>query len=182
MPAKLRSSVFALDRCIAGVLGAMLAPLVGILAERCFGYDTAQHRHHGGPPTTPAGVAASHQRATVVAAQNLNNAHALERGLLLVLVIPMGVKFLVRPAPGCHAHGVRPSACVLSLAAMGMARVPAKGTDSMRRARCLPICTAPPFAVKQLAASSGVECRRQAQISSCHEKGMGQCAMRQRMT
>jgi len=109
VPAKLRSSVFALDRCIAGVLGAMLAPLVGILAERCFGYDTAQHRHHGGPPTTPAGVAAAHQRATLIAAQNLNNAHALERGLLLVLVIPMGVKFLVRPAPGCHACAWRAS-------------------------------------------------------------------------
>ncbi|KAK9843749.1 hypothetical protein WJX81_004878 [Elliptochloris bilobata] len=94
VPAALRSSVFALDRCIAGVLGAALAPLVGILAERCFGYDNTRHRHLP-PPTTTAGFAAQRALSAVIAAQNVNNAHALERGLLLVLVIPMGVKFLI---------------------------------------------------------------------------------------
>ena len=96
MPAALRSSVFALDRCIAGVLGAALAPLVGILAERCFGYDNTRHGRLP-PPTSAAGISAAHTHAEVIAAQNVNNARALERGLLLVLVIPMGVKFLVRP-------------------------------------------------------------------------------------
>ena len=97
MPTTLRSSVFALDRCIAGVLGAALAPLVGILAERCFGYDNTHHSRLPSP-TSAAGVSAAHMRAEVIAAQNVNNARALERGLLLVLVIPMGIKFVVRPA------------------------------------------------------------------------------------
>ncbi len=99
VPSALRSSVFALDRCIAGVLGAALAPLVGILADRCFGYDNTRHGHHGATPTTAAGAAAAHTHSSIIAAQNVNNARALERGLLLVLVIPMGIKFLVRPYP-----------------------------------------------------------------------------------
>lgn len=104
VPTTLRSSVFALDRCIAGVLGAALAPLVGILAERCFGYDNTHHSRLPSP-TSAAGVSAAHMRAEVIAAQNVNNARALERGLLLVLVIPMGVKFVVRPArPLALAH------------------------------------------------------------------------------
>ncbi len=65
-----------------------MAPLVGILAERCFGFDTKQHHHHG--------AAVSHAQSAQVVAQNLNNARALERGLLLVLVIPVCIKFVVR--------------------------------------------------------------------------------------
>ena len=88
VPPTLRSSVFALDRCIAGVVGAAMAPLVGILAERCFGFDTKQYHHHG--------AAVSHAQSAQVVAQNLNNARALERGLLLVLVVPVCIKFVVR--------------------------------------------------------------------------------------
>lgn len=66
-----------------------MAPLVGILAERCFGFDTKQHHHRG--------AAVSHAQSAQVVAQNLNNARALERGLLLVLVVPVCIKFVVRP-------------------------------------------------------------------------------------
>ena len=43
VPSKVRTSVYAFDKCVAGLLGALASPLVGILAKRCFGYSTPAH-------------------------------------------------------------------------------------------------------------------------------------------
>ena len=39
MPEKARTTVYALDSCFGAVLGSFGSPLVGILAERVFGYQ-----------------------------------------------------------------------------------------------------------------------------------------------
>ncbi len=63
VPEELRSSVYAFDRCFEGALSALSAPLVGLIAERWFGYTS-----DWGDPTP---------------AHQLSNAHALGNGLLV---------------------------------------------------------------------------------------------------
>ena len=64
VPASLRSSVYAFDRCFEGAVSALSAPLVGVVAERCFGYVTAFHE-----APSPS--------------RQLSNARALGSGLLV---------------------------------------------------------------------------------------------------
>lgn len=63
VPESLRSSVYAFDRCFEGAISALSNPLVGIIAERCFGYVTQWQ-----------GISPERQ---------LSNARALGNGLLV---------------------------------------------------------------------------------------------------
>ena len=38
VPERIRTSVYAFDKCIAGAVGALSAPLIGVLAERLFAF------------------------------------------------------------------------------------------------------------------------------------------------
>lgn len=64
VPEGLRSSVYAFDRCFEGAISALSAPLVGLIAERWFGY-TSDWSAHPSP------------------ARQLSNARALGNGLLV---------------------------------------------------------------------------------------------------
>jgi hypothetical protein len=55
--------VYAFDRCFEGAISALSAPLVGIIAERCFGYVTDWQG--------------------IMPGQQLRNAHALGNALLV---------------------------------------------------------------------------------------------------
>ena len=80
MPEHLCSTVYAFDRCFEGALGATAAPLVGLMAERAFGFsgslgqsvDTAQAKTH-----------------------SLSNAHALGKAMLVLLLLPWGFDFFL---------------------------------------------------------------------------------------
>ncbi|CAL8463805.1 g3339 [Coccomyxa elongata] len=94
VPESVRTSVYAFDKCIIGALGAVTTPLAGLLAERAFGF---QHVSHKKPAKGHAAVHA-HPPAAAIAAQhanNLNNARALENGLLCIMLIPMALKFFI---------------------------------------------------------------------------------------
>lgn len=69
VPAKQRNLVYAFDRCFEGAIAACAAPLVGVLAERIFGYSGSG--------------AVTHDRDT-----DLANAVALGNALLTFLVVP----------------------------------------------------------------------------------------------
>ena len=38
VPERIRTSVYAFDKCASGAIGALGAPLIGVLAEKVFGF------------------------------------------------------------------------------------------------------------------------------------------------
>ena len=76
IPRPLRTTAFALDTCIAGVLGFASTPLVGLLAQHA-GYHQSFTAHQ--PP-----------------AEAVRNARALENSLLLLILVSSVAKFVVR--------------------------------------------------------------------------------------
>ena len=102
VPEAVRTSVYAFDKGIVLALGAVSTPLSGLLAERLFGAKSlsVDHAHimQGGagnsahapvPAPSSAGLAAEQH------ARNLTNAQALENGLLIVITIPLVLKFVI---------------------------------------------------------------------------------------
>ena len=87
VPDHLRSTVYAFDRCFEGALGATAAPLVGLLAERAFGFSGT------------LGHSADAAQATALA-----NAHALGKAMLVLLLVPWGFDFLVYFGKPQHSH------------------------------------------------------------------------------
>lgn len=88
-------------RCIIGAFGALSSPLAGVMAEKLFGYSGGQHHAavssaptaaahapgvHGAPVPTAHEMAAT--QAAARAQRNVQNAHSLENGLLVVTVAP----------------------------------------------------------------------------------------------
>lgn len=88
----MRTSVYAFDKCIIGALGAVTTPLAGLLAEKAFGFvHMSSHKKlpAGGhaPAHAHAPAAAVAAAATAQHANNLNNARALENGLLCIMLV-----------------------------------------------------------------------------------------------
>jgi hypothetical protein len=88
VPEELRTSVFAFDKCITGALGAVAAPLVGLLAERAFGGSRIISQDAAAGAATAAGRAEAAQ-------ENVRNARALENALMWVMVAAMALRFFI---------------------------------------------------------------------------------------
>ena len=80
VPEHLRSTVYAFDCCFEGALGAPAAPLVGLVAERTFGFS---------------GTLGQSVDAAQAEAHSLSNAHALGKAMLVLLLLPWGFDFFV---------------------------------------------------------------------------------------
>ncbi|XWS29324.1 hypothetical protein CRYUN_Cryun24cG0019300 [Craigia yunnanensis] len=70
VPAKHRTMIYAFDRAFEGSFSSFAAPLVGILSEKMFGYDSKSIDPINGSP---------------------REAYALSRGLLSMMAIPFGL-------------------------------------------------------------------------------------------
>ncbi|GLU19936.1 hypothetical protein SLE2022_361560 [Rubroshorea leprosula] len=70
VPAKHRTMIYAFDRAFEGSFSSFAAPLVGILSERLFGYDTTSIASNKSSP---------------------REALALSRGLLSMMAVPFGL-------------------------------------------------------------------------------------------
>ncbi|GLT79977.1 hypothetical protein SLA2020_514420 [Shorea laevis] len=70
VPAKHRTMIYAFDRAFEGSFSSVAAPLVGILSERMFGYDSTSIDPNKGSP---------------------REALALSRGLLSMMAVPFGL-------------------------------------------------------------------------------------------
>jgi hypothetical protein len=81
-PAK-RSLIYAFDRCFEGALAACAAPLVGIVAQRAFGYDASAAERVGNDHASPA-----------AARTQASNARALGESLMYCLAVPWSLCFL----------------------------------------------------------------------------------------
>ena len=90
LPENLRSSGYAFDKGVTGLLGALAAPLVGLLAEKVWG-------GHGITDNSAAAVDAASDPSALQAtyAKNIHNARALENALLSVMIAAMGLRALV---------------------------------------------------------------------------------------
>lgn len=84
VPEQLRSAVYAFDRSFEGAVGATAAPLVGLVAEKVFGYAGSLG---GGVAQDPALV--------------LANAHALGNSMLILLLVPWGLDFFFYCGEAC---------------------------------------------------------------------------------
>ncbi|KAK9846327.1 hypothetical protein WJX81_001569 [Elliptochloris bilobata] len=98
VPEALRTSVFAFDKCLTGALGALAAPLVGLLARRVFGGSQVIAGDGAAAPAPAAPAQAPVQAHASPYAGNLNNAHALESGLLWLMLVAVCLRFLIYAA------------------------------------------------------------------------------------
>ena len=88
---------------LLGAVGATAAPLVGLVAERTFGFSG----------TLDQGVDAAHHEA-------LLNAHALGNAMLVLLLLPWGFDFFVYFGESSNTHqlhhiAARPTSDVVSV-------------------------------------------------------------------
>lgn len=90
LPENLRSSGYAFDKGVTGLLGALAAPLVGLLAEKVW-------HGHGITDSTAAAADNATDASSLQAsyAKNIYNARALENALLSVMIAAMGLRAIV---------------------------------------------------------------------------------------
>lgn len=88
VPARKRSLVYAFDRCFEGAIASCAAPLVGVIAERVFGFDAAAVSERGGGGGGAAAGAGGSARARADAA-------ALGASLLWCLCVPWALCFCI---------------------------------------------------------------------------------------
>ena len=90
LPENLRATGYAFDKGVTGLLGALAAPLVGLLAEKVWG-------GRGITDNTAAAFDNSTDAAVLQASysKNIHNARALENALLSVMIAAMGLRAIV---------------------------------------------------------------------------------------
>lgn len=70
VPLKHRTMIYAFDRAFEGSFSSFAAPAVGILTEKIYGYDS---------------------KSVSLVSGSVNQAFALSRGLLSMMVVPFGL-------------------------------------------------------------------------------------------
>ena len=123
VPEQLRSAVYAFDRSFEGAVGATAAPLVGLVAEKVFGYAGSL----GG------GIA---QDAALV----LANARALGNSMLILLLVPWGLDFFFYCGKACSIRQLplwSASFWCLGCKCMSLRREPSPGRMRWLRERAV---------------------------------------------